>query len=115
MRDVSRVMDTTAHLKVLKRTGLVLLVVVLGVSWSPFVAALDRVGAIDAARKQVKHKCTDATPCTFTARQEGNRWQVRVEFTKRATPQDKPVPYKGGHAIFVFDQGGRVVGRVEGR
>jgi hypothetical protein len=40
---------------------------------------------------------------------------VRVEFTKRATPQGKPLPYKGGHAIFVFDKSGRVVGRVEGR
>lgn len=88
---------------------------VLVLAWSPNAAALDRLGAIEAARKQVKHKCTDETPCTFTATQEGARWQVRVEFTKRATPQDKPVPYKGGHAIFVFDKSGRVVGRVEGR
>ena len=108
-------MDTAGQARVLKRTGLVLLVVVLGVSWSAFVAALDRVGAIDAARKQVKHKCTDATPCKFTATQEGNRWQVRVEFTRRASPEAKPMPYKGGHAIFVFDQGGRVVGRIEGQ
>ena len=108
-------MDTTTQAQVRKRTGGVLLVVVLGISWSPWVAALDRVGAIDAARKQVKHKCTDATPCKFTATQEGNRWQVRVEFTRRASPEAKPMPYKGGHAIFVFDQGGRVVGRVEGR
>jgi len=108
-------MDTATQAQVRKRTGGVLLVVVLGVSWSPWVAALDRVGAIDAARKQVKHKCTDATPCKFTATQEGNRWQVRVEFTRRASPEAKPMPYKGGHAIFVFDQGGRVVGRVEGR
>jgi hypothetical protein len=91
------------------------LLAVVGVAWLPAAAALDRQGAIEAARKQVRHKCTDATPCKFTAAQEGNRWQVRVEFTKRATPQDKPVPYKGGHAIFVFDQGGRVVGRIEGQ
>ena len=38
-----------------------------------------------------------------------------VQLAKRATPQDKPLPYKGGHAIFVFDKSGRVVGRVEGR
>src|SRR5512134_1199271 len=111
----SRRMDTTARAQVLKRTGRALLLVVLAVSWSPFVAALDRVGAIETARKQVKHKCTDETPCKFTATQEGNKWQVRVEFTRRATPQDKPVPYKGGHAIFVLDQGGRVVGRIEGQ
>ena len=86
-----------------------------GISWVPSAFALDRVGAIEAARKQVKHKCTDETPCTFTATPEGNRWQVRVEFTRRATPQDKPMPYKGGHAIFVLDQSGSVVGRIEGR
>lgn len=91
------------------------LLAVAGVAWAPSAVALDRVGAVDAARKQVKHKCTDATPCKFTATQEGNRWQVRVEFTRRASPQDKPMPYKGGHAIFVFDQGGRVVGRIEGQ
>ena len=86
-----------------------------GVCWVPSAFALDRVGAIEAARKQVKHKCTDATPCKFTATQEGNRWQVRVEFTRRASPQDEPMPYKGGHAIFVFDKSGRVVGRIEGQ
>lgn len=91
------------------------LLALAGAAWEPAALALDRVGAIEAARKQVKHKCTDETPCTFTATQDGARWQVRVEFTKRATPQDKPVPYKGGHAILVFDKSGRVVGRVEGR
>lgn len=91
------------------------LLAVAGFTWVPSAVALDRVGAIDAARKQVKHKCSDTTPCTFTATQEGNRWQVRVEFTRRASPEAKPMPYKGGHAIFVFDQGGRVVGRIEGQ
>jgi hypothetical protein len=91
------------------------LLALAGAAWAPAALALDRVGAIEAARKQVKHKCTDETPCTFTATPDGTRWNVRVEFTKRATPQDKPAPYKGGHAIFVFDKSGRVVGRVEGR
>jgi hypothetical protein len=97
------------------RSTCALLLLALGSAWTAGAYALDRVGAIDAARKQVKHKCTDETPCTFTATQEGTRWQVRVEFTRRATPEAKPMPYKGGHAIFVFDKGGRVVGRVEGR
>ncbi|HEX9183831.1 MAG TPA: hypothetical protein VF876_11275 [Burkholderiales bacterium] len=83
--------------------------------WAPAAFALDRAGAIEAAKKQVKHKCTDETPCNFTATQEGTRWNVRVEFTRRAAPQDKPMPYKGGHAIFIFDKSGRVVGRVEGK
>ena len=97
------------------RRTFALLLLALGPAWAPGVYALDRVGAIDAARKQVKHKCTDETPCTFTATQEGARWQVRVEFTRRASPADKPLPYKGGHAIFIFDKSGRVVGHVEGR
>ena len=84
-------------------------------AWAPGAAALDRQGAVEAARKQVRDKCTDETPCTFTATPDGARWTVRVEFTKRAAPQDKPLPYKGGHAIYIFDKSGRVVGRVEGK
>lgn len=100
---------------VILRDTFAVLLLALGAAWVPGAYALDRVGAIEAARTQVKHKCTDETPCTFTATQEGTRWQVRVEFTRRASPADKPMPYKGGHAIFIFDKGGRVVGRVEGR
>ena len=91
------------------------LAVVLGIAWTSDVFALDRVGAIDAAKRQVRNKCTDETPCTFTAKLESNKWYVRVEFTKRAAPQAKPLPYRGGHAIFVFDQSGKVVGRIEGQ
>jgi len=36
-----------------------------------------------------------------------------VEFTKRNSPQDKPFSYPGGHAIFMIDQSGKVVGRIE--
>ena len=97
------------------RSASAALLIVLGVSWTSDADALDRVGAIDAAKRQVKNKCTDETPCTFTATVENNKWHVRVVFTRRASPQDKPLPYRGGHAIFVFDQGGKVVGRIEGQ
>jgi len=73
-------------------------------SWAPYVAALDREGAVDAAKRQLKSKCTAATPCTFSAKAEGAKWYVRVEFTKR-----------NGHAILIFDQTGKLVGRVEGK
>ena len=81
--------------------------------WAVSAAALDRDGAIDAAKRQVKDRCTSATPCTFTARQERDKWHVRVEFTKRKSPEEKPLAYPGGHAIFIFDATGRVIGRVE--
>jgi hypothetical protein len=71
-------------------------------AWALSAAALDRDGAIEAAKRQVKTKCTSATPCTFTAKAEKDKWYVRVE-------------YPGGHAIFIFDQTGKVVGRVEGK
>lgn len=84
-------------------------------AWTPGAAALDRQGAIDVAKRQVGGKCSAATPCTFTAKSENRKWTVRVEFTKRNSPQDKPIAYPGGHAIFIIDQSGKVVGRVEGK
>jgi len=83
-------------------------------TWASHAAALDRVGAIDVAKRHVGSKCSPVTPCTFTAKTENNKWYVRVEFTKRNSPQDKPLPYPGGHAIFIMDQSGKVVGRIEG-
>jgi len=82
-------------------------------SWASCAAALDRGGAIDVARRQVGNKCSSATPCTFTAKTENKKWYVRVEFTKRNSPQEKPTSYPGGHAIFMIDQSGKVVGRIE--
>jgi hypothetical protein len=75
--------------------------------------ALDREGAIEAAKSQTKAKCGSYTPCTFTAKMENNKWFVRVEFTRRNSLEEKPSP--GGHAIFIFDQTGKVVGRMEGK
>ena len=82
--------------------------------WVGPAAALDRAGAVEAAKRQVKGKCTPETPCKFTANLERDKWHVRVDFTRR-DPQDKAVLYPGGHAIFIFDQSGKVVGRVEGK
>src|SRR2546425_9077592 len=84
-------------------------------SWAPWAAALDRDGAIEVAKRQVKGKCDSTTPCTFTATTAEGKWHVRVDFTKRNSPQDKPLSYPGGHAIFILDQSGRVVGRLEGK
>ena len=82
--------------------------------WAGAAAALDRAGAIEAARRQVKDRCNSETPCKFTANLEENQWHVRVDFPKRA-PGDKPLSHPGGHAIFIFNQSGKVVGRIEGK
>jgi hypothetical protein len=78
------------------------------------VSALDRSGAIDVAKRQLKGRCTAETPCTFDAKVQEGSWHVRVQFTKRNSPQEKPFPYPGGHAIFIVNQSGKVVGRMEG-
>jgi hypothetical protein len=96
------------------RTALKACLAVLIATWASYATALDRVGAIGVAKRQVGSKCSPVTPCTFTAKTENNKWYVRVEFTKRNSPQDKPLPYPGGHAIFIMDQSGRVVGKIEG-
>ena len=94
--------------------ALVAVVAAVFASWAPWAAALDRDAAIEVAKRQVKGKCNSTTPCTFTAKTAEGKWHVRVEFTKRNSPQDKPLSYLGGHAIFIIDQSGKVVGRLEG-
>jgi hypothetical protein len=96
-----------------RRCALVLSMAVVSGLWVGSAAALDRDGAIEAAKRQVKNRCTTATPCTFTAKQERDKWHVRVDFTKRNSPLEKPGASSGAHAIFIFDATGRVIGRVE--
>jgi hypothetical protein len=83
------------------RTLVLLLAMVL--ACLPLCAlALDREEAIEIAKKQTKSKCASKTPCTFSAKLENNKWYVQVEF-----------PDRGGHAAFILDQTGKVVGRME--
>ena len=98
--------------KAFKHPVVLPLVLVLAL-WSVSARALDRGGAIEAAKKQVKGKCAAETPCKFTANAEGGKWTVRVDFMKRNPSQDKTVA--DGHAIFIFNQAGKVVGRIEGK
>jgi hypothetical protein len=83
--------------------------------WVLSAHALDRAGAIDVAKGQVKGRCTPETPCNFDAKVHEGNWHVRVEFTRRKSPQEEPLPYRGGHAIFVINQSGKVVGRMQGK
>lgn len=77
--------------------------------------ALDRAGAIEIAKRQVQSQCDVATLCTFDARLESNKWYVRVGFTKADAAEDKPAPEDRRPAIFVIDQSGKIVGRIEGK
>ena len=106
--------DGNEHARVIHRSA-VLLPTLLLACWAEFAAALDRDGAIEVARRQVKPKCVAEAPCKFTANLERDKWYVRVEFTRRDSPDEKPASNRGGHAIFVSNHAGRVVGRVEGR
>ena len=85
------------------------------VAWVSSASALDRAGAIDVAKRQVEGRCTTTTPCTFDANAHEGNWHVRVQFTKRNAPQEKPLPYSGGHAVFIINQTGKVIGRMEGK
>ena len=83
------------------------------ISWAPPASALDRVRAIEVAKQQVGDKCSADAACTFTAKVEEGKWHVRVDFPKDAATKGKP-GFRG-HTIFIINQAGRVVGRVEGK
>jgi len=80
-------------------------------AWSPCAAALDRVGAIEAAKKEAGDKCNPSSACTFTAKAEGKQWHVRVDFPKK--PRSKAS--HRDHAIFIIGPTGKIVGRIEGK
>jgi hypothetical protein len=80
-------------------------------AWASSAAALDRAGAIEAAKREVADKCKGEAACVFTAKAEGSQWHVRVDFPK--APQAKAS--HRDHAIFIIGPTGRIVGRVEGK
>src|SRR5919198_4279163 len=89
------------------RLALVLPIAAVLAAWVLPASALDRSGAIEVAKGQVKSRCTPETPCTFDAKMHEGNWHVRVGFTKRNSPKDKPFPYPGGHSIFIVNQSGK--------
>ena len=80
-------------------------------AWAAPAAALDRVGAIEAAKREAGDRCKGEAACTFTAKAEGKQWHVRVDFPK--APKAKP-SHKD-HAIYIIGPTGKIVGRVEGK
>ena len=95
------------------RRALNVLMTVVLVLWAWSASALDRSGAIDVAKRQVKGQCTLEAPCTFNATLHEGNWHVRIQFTKRNSPKEKPFPNPEGHAILIINQTGKVIGRME--
>ena len=88
-----------------------ILAVASTLAWAAPAVALDRVGAIEVARKEAGEKCKGDKVCTFTAKAEGKQWNVRVDFPKAA----KAKASHRDHAIYIIGPTGKIVGRVEGK
>ena len=93
------------------RRSLQILGVASALAWAAPAAALDRAGAIEAAKKEAGEKCKGEKPCTFTAKAEGKQWNVQVDFPKAA----KAKASHKDHAIYIIGPTGKIVGRVEGK
>src|SRR5258706_16451282 len=94
-----------------KRAALSLMVWVVA-SLPLYAIALDREGAIEAAKSQTKAKCGSRTPCRVDAKMENNKWFVRVEFPRQDTPQEKASPHTGGDPAFLICQNRQAPGRI---
>ena len=82
-------------------------------AWAGPATALDRAKAIEVAKKEAGEKCAGDAACTFTAKVEEGKWHVRVDFPKGAASKSKTKFH--GHTIYIINQMGRIVGRVEGK
>ena len=90
------------------------LVILLALSaWAPAALALDRAKAIEIAKKESGERCAGDAACKFTAKVEEGKWHVRVDFPASASSKSKS-KFRG-HTIFIMNQTGRIVGRVEGK
>ena len=72
-------------------------------------AALDRVRAIETAKKAMGDKCATESACAFDATRVEGKWRVRVDFAKGGAAKPKT---KASPAIFLINDAGRIVGRI---
>jgi hypothetical protein len=70
---------------------------------------LTEAQAIEVVRSATAASCTESTPCTFQAQRANGRWTVIAEHTRRISPTDPPLPYKGNREVFVLDGHGKIV------
>jgi hypothetical protein len=81
----------------------------VALSFSASASEFAEAQAIEAVKSATAASCTELTPCTFQAQRANGRWTVIVEHTKRITPSDPPLPYKGGREVFVLGDHGKIV------
>lgn len=60
----------------------------------------DSAGAIEAARRHTKARCTASAPCKYKAQRDGKQWRVWVE-------------HAGGTLVLYFDAEGNLLRRLE--
>ncbi len=65
--------------------------------------AIDRTRAIEVAKTALGEKCAAPDACKFDATRAEGKWRVRADFGKG----------KGTPAIFLINDAGRIVGRVD--
>jgi hypothetical protein len=95
-----------------RRRAMVTLAIAGLCGWALPAAALDRVGAIEVAKREAGPRCSADAACTFTAKVEEGKWHVRVDFPRDKTPQKAKL---SGHTIYIINQTGKIVGRVESK
>ena len=61
--------------------------------------------AVDAARRWMKARCTDKSPCRFRAERQGKDWRVWVHPGKAKDPT---------RVILFFDREGNLIRRIDG-
>jgi hypothetical protein len=76
-------------------------------TWSASGLALDRVRAIETAKKALRERCAVEGACTFDATRAEGKWRVRVDFAKAGARKSKTAP-----VIFLINDAGRIVGRI---
>lgn len=82
-----------------------LAVVVLAAVAFPAQAAIESPEqAVDAAKRWMKARCTDKSPCKFRAERQGKEWRVWVQ----------PKPKDPTRVILFFDREGNLIRRIDG-
>jgi hypothetical protein len=64
-----------------------------------------REQAVDAAKRWMKARCTERTPCKFRAERQGKEWRVWVHPGKPKDPT---------RVILFFDRQGNLLRRIDG-
>jgi hypothetical protein len=83
-----------------------LFVLTLPLAPATWAAAIDTPEqAVEAAKRWMKARCTERTPCKFRAERQGKEWRVWVHPGKPKDPT---------RVILFFDRQGNLLRRIDG-